>query len=240
MRGAVGEGEHRYAGHDLETLAGLDNYYGWIIDTFRPHLRGRILEIGAGIGEISHRLLPFAESLDLVEPDADLARRLRERFASASVTVAQASLEQHLGQGGEGAWDAVVMVNVLEHVEDDAGALRGLFRALRPGGSLCLFVPALPFLFSRFDREVGHFRRYTRAALGRRIEAAGFRPLKLAYRDAPGVLPWFLLQTLAGSPRLNPTMAHLYDRAFVPVVRLIEQALPMPIGKNLIAVARKG
>ena len=229
-----------YVGNDLEVLADMPNYYSWIMEAFAPHVRGRVIEYGAGVGTISQRLAPLAETLTLVEPSPNLIDRLQARFAdSAKVTVTADSLEVHVAQLSPGSVDTIVMVNVLEHIADDRTALRHLMTALRPGGHLLLFVPALQFLMSQLDRDLGHFRRYHRPELVAKVEDSGAAVLDCSYIDLLGVAPWFLLNTLLGATSFNPALVALNDRYAVALTRRIEAAIGAPFGKNLILVARK-
>ena len=230
-----------YAGRDLEALSGMVHYYGWIVDYFAPHTHGRAVEYGCGNGTISARLLPHVEKLDLVEPSPNLVAILRDRFAGdAAVAVNAQTLETHVVASDSDTYDTAVLVNVLEHIADDTAALRELHRILRPGGALLLFVPALPFLFSRLDTLYGHFRRYRRDDLVGMIRAVGFDVADARYLDMLGVAPWFLLNTLCGATRFSPFMVRLYDRFGVPLTRFLESLLPtVPFGKNVLLIARK-
>ncbi len=230
-----------YAGHDLEVLSGMTHYYSWIVDYFAPYARGATIEYGAGTGNISARLRPLVQRLDLVEPSPRLLPVLRERFRSDSaVAVHEADLETHLAAVPGGTYDCAVLVNVLEHIADDADALRELFRVLKPSGALLLFVPALPFLFSRLDSFYGHFRRYRRDALARLVAGAGFEVRAARYLDLLGVIPWWLLNTVGGSVTFNPTLVRLYDRLGVPFTRAFERLWSAPpFGKNVLLIARR-
>ena len=230
-----------YAGHDLEVLSGLTHYHDWIMDHFAPSVRGAVVEYGAGNGSISARLRPLSATLDLVEPSPALFPLLRERFRSdGAVRISDSSLEAHIAAVPAGTYDCAVLVNVLEHIADDGQALRALFRILRPGGGLLLFVPALPFLFSRLDSYYGHFRRYRRDELARLVAEAGFAVGEARYLDLLGVAPWWLLNTLGGAVTFNPVLVRLYDRLGVPLTRAIERLVAAPpLGKNIVLVARK-
>src|SRR5690348_8731285 len=95
---------------ELELLSGMPNYYDWIMETFTPFVRGRVVEYGAGTGTISERLAPLAERLTLVELSSDLAATLRTRFADqAKVEVVSSSLEDHCAGIGDSTVDTVVM-----------------------------------------------------------------------------------------------------------------------------------
>ncbi len=233
--------EITYGGRDLEALSGMTHYYNWIVDHFAPHVRGRMIEYGPGSGTVSARLRPLVERADLVEPSANLAALLREMFANdAAVSIHARNMESHIAAEADGGHDCAVLVNVLEHIADDAAALRELHRILRPGGALLLFVPAMPFLFSRLDAFYGHFRRYRRGDLVGIVRAAGFEVTDARYLDMLGVAPWFVLNTLCGAIRFNPLMVRMYDRFGVPLTRFLESLLPtVPFGKNVLLIARK-
>lgn len=229
-----------YEGRELEAAANLVNYYRWVIDGFRPYLNGAGTEIGAGIGTFSQYLRPHLTSLDAVEPSPTQYETLQACFADdAGVRVFSETIDNYHKRVGDGARDTVCMVNVLEHIEDDAAALASLHDVLGSGGHLCIFVPALPFLYSKLDKILEHFRRYTRAELESKMAAAGFDVVECKYMDVLGVPAWGLVNTLLGSTNLNPQMAALYDRAFVPVTRAVESLVTPPFGKSLLAIGRK-
>jgi SAM-dependent methyltransferase len=231
---------HVYEGADLDVLGLMHRYYEWIVRFFRPYLRGHIVEYGAGAGSISKRLLPFAERLELVEPAANLAERLRARFAGdPRVTVHPALLEQYVEALPAASLDAQVLVNVLEHVRDDDHALAALFRSTAPGGHLLLFVPALRLLMSELDRQHGHFRRYHRDELADQVRRAGFEVVEARYVDMIGVLPWLLFNTLMGQTEFKPRMIRFYDRFIHPLTEALEKILPTPFGKNVVVLARR-
>ncbi|NQV85898.1 MAG: class I SAM-dependent methyltransferase, partial [Woeseiaceae bacterium] len=219
----------------LEDLEDLPNYNNWIVSQFAPALKGRAAEIGAGLGTISHRILPFVDSLDLVEPAPELAAQLREKFASeASIRVLDQTLEAWSIAAGPDEFDGIVLVNVLEHIKDDRAAAEVFHRSLKPGGRLMIFVPALPRLYSKLDHAYGHYRRYTRSTLRTCIDSAGFDIEKLHYVDFAGVFPWWLLNTVLGKTSFHAPSLRFYDRYVVPLTRTCESVLRPPLGKNLI------
>jgi SAM-dependent methyltransferase len=194
-----------YEGRDLEVLANMPSYYSWIMDIFRFHVAGHVVEYGAGAGTISSRLLPLADKLTLVEPSQNLIAVLRRRFESfPQVEVVGEKLQAHVAQLSE--------INVLEHIEDDRAALNHLFRALKPAGKLLLFVPALQILMSKLDRIHGHFRRYHKDELMAKVIAAGGNVSVCRYFDLIGVVPWFVLNRLLKSTTFSPTLVYVHDQ----------------------------
>jgi SAM-dependent methyltransferase len=226
--------------HDLETLSVLTNYRSWIVSAFLPHLGARCIEYGAGIGNISEELRPHVEELHLVEPFERSFLKLSDRYRhDTGVRLTYASLESSVAATADEVFDSAVMVNVLEHIEDDLHVVREIHRVLRKHGALCLFVPAHAFLFSAYDRMVGHHRRYELATLCDRIEQAGFAVVRADYFDCLGVLPWLISMRLFGQTRIAPALAELYDTYAVPIGRRLEAVVKPPFGKNILLIARK-
>lgn len=234
--GAEPPSEHEYPGRDLEAMAFAPRYHAWIRDEFAPVLRGDVAEIGAGAGGFSHLLLALPlRSLTLYEPCAALQARQPPVLGRGDVARRTCTLAADQPQA---AFDAVLYVNVLEHIADDARELALAHAALRPGGHLCVFVPALRWLTSEHDRRVGHQRRYGRAELRTRVEDAGFQIERLDWFDAPGVLGWAVAMKLLGLP-MRPASVAFYDRAVVSWLRPLERRWRPPLGKNLLLVARR-
>lgn len=231
---------HAYEGSDLEAMAGAGAYHRWIRDGIAPWVRGDVAEIGAGRGSFSRLLLegPAVRSLLAVEPSARMHALLAEALAGEPRARALRGVLADVADDLAGTLDAAVYVNVLEHVRDDAGELRLARRALRPGGHLVVFVPALRWLYADFDAHVGHHRRYHRAPLVALARGAGFEVVRARYFDVAGVLPWLVAMRWLRLP-LRPASVRLYDRAVVPVMRRVEAAVAPPLGKNLLLVAQR-
>lgn len=240
--------EFHYQTSELEALVGMQNYYGWILREIRPFLGCSLAEIGGGIGTFSDIIVDThlqsckAARLHVFEPAVNLHRRLKDRLtrnhsfllSSKRLTVVNEYFESHWM-----AFDTVIMVNVLEHIRDDERAACAVYDALEPGGVFIVFSPALPWLYSHFDRSIGHCRRYTKVNLINLMAQAGFALRKVKYMDLCGIVPWYLTFVMGGSTSINQPMARLYDRCVVPMTRLIEDRWEPPIGKNLLVVGQK-
>lgn len=226
-----------YFGKDLEAMAFAGNYHRWILSELRPYLGSSVAEVGAGVGSFSKLLLASGiDRLKAFEPSPNMFPRLREALAADRRATA---VNDFFGRDDPGErFDSVLYVNVLEHVEDDASELARVHAALHPGGHLLVFVPALPALYGSLDRQLGHFRRYTRKGLVDTVRSAGFSIVRSRYFDVAGILPWYVNFTLLENPMGGRGVA-LYDRLVVPAMRVVERLIPPPVGKNVLLVARK-
>lgn len=228
-----------YPGRDLEAMSFADRYHRWIRDEFRPYLGADVAEVGAGSGNFSRLLLetPIRRLL-AVEPSDAMFTRLHCTLADDPRVEPRNGFFSAVVSDVEGALDTVVYVNVLEHVEHDREEVELMRRALRRGGHACIFVPALPWLYSRFDASIGHFRRYRKHGLEALLRDGGLEVVRSRYFDAAGVLPWLVLYRLMGRSLAAKEVA-AYDRLVVPVMRRVERVVRPPVGKNLLVVARK-
>ena len=229
-----------YVGKDLEAMSFANNYHRWIIERFRPYLRGRVAEVGAGSGNFSRLLLECMAEIRLIsfEPSLNMYKKHQAALGKEPRLLGINASFGERAHEFAGAFDAMLYVNVLEHIEDHHAELKMAKSALKPGGHLCIFVPALPILFSEFDASIGHFRRYTKHGLTELVVSAGFHITKIRYMDIAGILPWYLVFVLM-KRKITGGNVSLYDKIVIPTMRPIENFIPMPIGKNLILVAEK-
>jgi SAM-dependent methyltransferase len=225
---------------DLETLAGAQRLGDWMFEQFAPYVGPEAIEVGAGIGTYSSRLLEAGvEHLLAVEPEPACTRRLRERFGKdARVTV---SADELPGSADVAAWegraDLVVCQNVLEHIRDDRAAVAEMAGSLRPGGHLSLLVPAHPRLYGPLDAAYGHHRRYTRARLRALVRDTGLEEVALYSFNLLGVPGWWV-SSRRGSESISPASIRAYE-ALLAAWRPVERRLRPPWGLSLVVHARR-
>lgn len=241
--------EHDSLTSDLEALAGLENYHGWILDEIRPYLKTRLVEIGGGLGTftklLAHaHLLPHpAARLEVFEPERALCLRLRDALQHAYPDLTRTGrlvVTEQFFQPAPDQCDTIIMINVLEHIQDDQESIRAAYHSLSHGGTFIVYSPALPWLYSPHDKAVGHYRRYEMPRLEEIMRKEGFTVVAAKYMDCMGILPWYLLNVIGGSTSINPRLARFYDTWVVPLTRLIERLWRPGIGKNVLVVAQKG
>ncbi|MCB1877117.1 MAG: class I SAM-dependent methyltransferase [Chromatiales bacterium] len=234
-----GSDDIQYFGKDLEAMSFADNYHRWILAELQPYLGKSVAEVGAGNGNFSAFLLETElERLVSFEPSNNMFADLERRFAGNQRIDTIRDFFGNRAEQYHEAFDSVMYINVLEHIEDDGQELRYAFQTLRPGGHILLFVPALSFLYSELDRKVGHFRRYGKRQLVEVVRSAGFDIDRVRFFDIAGILPWYVAFVLLKSTT-NAANVSLYDRLVVPVMRPLERFIRPPIGKNLLLIGRK-
>lgn len=228
-----------YSGSELDALGQARNYYAWVLRQFEPYLGPSVVEVGAGIGTFSQFLLgvPRLRDLTVIEPASNTFPLLERRLlGDARVRTLRGYLSDH--RRGLAA-DSLVAVNVLEHVPDDREFLRHARESVVAGGSLLLFVPALPSLYGTLDRAFDHKRRYTRSTLRYSIESAGWKVRRISYMNLPGIVAWFMAGRVLRKTSIAVSEARAYDRLIIPWLSRLEGIVNPPIGSNLLAIARK-
>ena len=222
----------------LERMGRLSRYNQWIWESIAPWVGQRVLEVGAGVGNMT-RVMYGRGLIVATDVDVRYLHILQNRFLRIpSIRV------EHLDLGTDDMFalkhyefDSVVCLNVLEHIEDDHQALQRLYEMLQPGGHLLLFVPADQRLYGSLDEQVGHYRRYSLEELRDTIEAAGFVTEKIKYLNRSGRFGWWLNARVLKRTHMPAAQSRLFD-LFVPLLRRLESDQPSN-GLSLIAVATK-
>jgi SAM-dependent methyltransferase len=225
----------------LDSIAPLQKYHRFLWGTVSHAAGDRVVEFGAGIGNITQFLLR-KEQVWVTDVGDDYLRGMRARLESRpNVEVLALDLDRPLGpeNGGQiaGQADTAVAFNVVEHIEDDLGALRTIRGALRPGGHLLLLVPAHPFAYGALDEELEHYRRYTRAGLEAVVREAGFDIESVTRLNALGLFGWWLNGRILRRRHVPGFQAKM-NNLLVPLLRF-ERALRLPFGLSLVVVASR-
>jgi SAM-dependent methyltransferase len=222
---------------EFAALSEAKNYRAAIIREFEIYLQGDVLEIGAGIGQISEAMLelPRVSSLTALEPATNFHDAFQKRLPN---TVLIKGIINDLPEGS--AYNAAVMVNVLEHIENDADELIAIHKILKEkSGHLCILVPARQEIFSKLDSHFGHYRRYDKPNLHNKLNQAGFEIVKLHYFNMVGYFAWGLRYKLMRGMDFDINQVRLFDRVIFPPTNHIEvNFCRPPIGQSLIAIAK--
>lgn len=223
----------------LDVLASTPRFNEWMASVVAPHLGRRVLEIGAGIGNLTALLSRGRREYTATDLDAEHVERLAVRFAS-NPRIRTRLLDAADGGGFEplrGTVDGVVCLNVLEHVEDDRAGFRNLHDVLEPGGRAVVLVPQGMGLYGTLDEVLGHCRRYTRAGLEARMSEAGFEVERVFDFNRLTVPGWWVNGRVLKRRTFGRFQLAVFDR-MVWLWKRLERVLPWG-GVSLIVVGRK-
>jgi 2-polyprenyl-3-methyl-5-hydroxy-6-metoxy-1,4-benzoquinol methylase len=231
--------EWKYVGSELDLFTAVRHWKAYWSGEIRPFVKGDVLEVGAGIGS-NTRYLDRGDLKRYVclEPDRELVERLTAQLGCRSprrYEVICGTLES-LSAGDR--FDTIVYIDVLEHIEDDQAELRKAAARLRPGGRLIVLSPAHQWLYTPFDKALGHCRRYTRAML-RAISPPQSELMRCRYLDSVGVLASAANRFLLRQPMPSKAQLQFWDTFLVPCSRLADRCLMHSAGKTIVAIWRR-
>lgn len=230
--------DRAYVGTELRLFARALRWKAYWGRHVRPYLGGRVLEVGAGLGSNTRGLItPRVRGWVCLEPDPGMAGALRHALRDAPVCTV---VHGDLGSLEPGArFDAILYADVLEHIADDAAELRRAVAHMAPGAALIVLAPALAWLYSPFDRAIGHHRRYDRARLAA-VAPPGLLEDRVVYLDAAGLLASLANRLWLRQSGPTERQIRVWDRVLVPISARLDPLLGHRMGKTILAVWRLG
>jgi len=230
--------QDEYGSHILMELERARRFNDWMGSALRPFVGQRVLEIGAGIGSITNQFIP-RETYVASDVNPNYLRFLQSyALGKPYLNVLKIDPEQPADFFGlEGQFDTVIMLNVLEHLENEASALRNLWSALRPGGQAIILVPQNPHLYGTLDDALGRKKRYTPEQLSGALTAAGFKMERLFDFNRAAVPGWWFNGKLLHRRRYSRVQIKTME-LLMPVVRRLDRLCPWR-GLSIIAIAAK-
>jgi len=222
---------------DQDRMSAAENYFAWQSRLVRKELGRRVLEVGCGLGNFT-RLLLDREAVIAVDVEPACIRRLEQRYAHRNnlhTFVCDVAAPEFRNLASLRP-DTCVCLNVLEHVEDERAALESMASVLVPRGVIVLLLPAFQSLYGPIDRNLGHYRRYSRGALRQLAHRTGLRIRKVQYTNAIGFLGWWTNAHVLKRQAQSARQIQVFDRYVVPLISRAERLVRPPFGQSLLAV----
>lgn len=218
-------------------MGGLgERYRRYQFELIEPYVGRSMLEIGSGLGTFSGNF-DGLDYLVVSDNDSYCLSQLADRYSGrADVDVLELTLPGEVKIRRK--VDTIVMMNVLEHIADDSQALRDLAACLEPEGNLIIWVPGYQRLYGPFDRQFGHYRRYSPATLRSAVESAGLIPTACKPVNFLGGIAWWLAVKRLGVGHASTGLVSVYDAIVVPTTRILERVFHPPFGQSVLCVAR--
>lgn len=219
------------------------NYHRWLIALVTPWLKGKALEVGFGYGQYTYEIAGCVDELVAIDCDQECLENFKDRPDNVRLMAADLTDPRFAERVGLGAFDAIMCLNVLEHIADDLATLERFRQSLKPGGHLMLIVPAHPALYGSMDAMAGHYRRYTRTSLRNRFADAGYRIREVRYINPLGALGWWVNAKIVRPKDLSAPIVNKqilwYDRFVQPLSRFLSPLTCRIFGQSLWAVAER-
>jgi 2-polyprenyl-3-methyl-5-hydroxy-6-metoxy-1,4-benzoquinol methylase len=231
---------NEYIGEELELFARAKNWKCYWASLCAPYLGDEVLEVGAGIGGTTRVLCtrPHRRWVCL-EPDQRLAAQLEAAQGRGDVPVAcQVKVGTLADLPADERFDSILYIDVVEHIAADAAELRLAAEHLKEGGVMIVLSPAHQWLYTAFDKTIGHYRRYSRTTLAAAMPP-GLERVRLIYLDAVGMLASMGNRFLLRSGQPTHQQIQLWDRVMVRASRWVDPLLGRRVGKSVLGIYRR-
>lgn len=216
------------------------NYRRWQFEMIEPFLGQRVLEVGGGIGNFTPWLAEDGRGVVSVEPNgycfAQLEENTRQLPNVRTVRATVETLDEALG--ADDKFDSVVMMNVLEHIENDRMTLIELSKRLAVGGRLVILVPAGSWAFGRVDERLGHYRRYSKSYSRSLFTGAGLQIEFMRYYNFIGIWGWWWNAKFGKLESQSDAQIQFFDRRVVPLLSWVERWICPPLGQSILVVGQ--
>lgn len=223
----------------LDSMSEAVGFNRWMFEQYAAYVNGkRIWEIGSGVGNMSGFILN-AELAFLTEYDDGYRKRLTQRYGNLpNVKISPVDLNQlDVPFFKSFGFDTIISTNVIEHIEDDYKAVRGITETMKQDTHLVTLVPAHPILYGNLDKKIGHFRRYTKKSLTQLLEGCGHQLIELKYFNRISAIGWFIKFKVFGRSDISKNDVETVEK-ILPILKM-EKYFPLPFGQSLIAVSKK-
>lgn len=232
-------------GHEtLDAIADAGNFNRWMYDTIKPYCRGKILEIGSGVGNISHFFIESGAQICLSDIRDNYCDILRTNYGSKANVLGVENIDLVAPDFDTryakllGTFDSLFALNVIEHIEDDKQAIANCRKLLAPGGSMVILVPAYQGLYNRFDKELFHFRRYLKKNMAALFTQNGIDVRRSFYFNALGIAGWFISGKLQKN-RIIPRSQLQFYNSIIPFAKFVDAVLFRSIGLSAIVTGTR-
>lgn len=227
----------------LSVLANANNFNSWLYSTIKPYCKGRILEIGSGIGNISKYFIKDNSDITLSDLRDNYLEVLTNHFPAFKSTNSQSLdlVDAHFDEKHKDAfnsYDTIFALNVIEHIKEDQQAILNCYKLLKKKGTLIILVPAYQSLYNRFDTELEHYKRYNQKALSELFTQASFTIVHKQHFNAAGILGWFVSGRILNNKILPKGQICLYEK-LVPLFKIIDKILFNKVGLSLMTIGVK-
>lgn len=232
-------GTKAYEGSELETFAKAVNWKKYYVSFLKPYIKGHVLEVGAGIGGTTVFMCDGSQtSWICLEPDDKLSKQITQKIKKKQLPGCCKLFTGMLSDmPKKRQFDSILYIDVIEHIENDSKELQLAVKYLKPKGFLIIVVPAHQWLYSPFDKSIGHYRRYNKKML-KSVIPAGLEQKKLIYLDSAGLLASSSNKILKQD---YPTERQVlfWDRVIVSISKFTDKIFRYLLGKEVIGIWQK-
>jgi SAM-dependent methyltransferase len=218
----------------MEKSAGW--YNNWLFSLVANKIEGDVLEIGAGVGTFTN-VLAKKGNVTAIDINETYIKKLKDEYPPV-IKVGFGDIEKNTFFFKSRKFNTVICFNVLEHIKNHKKAVKNMHDLLKREGRLILLVPAHKSLYSNFDRNLGHYRRYDKKGLVKIMKDAGFSSVDSRFLNWWGAVGWFLIFKFFGLLKMPEREISIFDR-LGRLFLLPENFIKFPFGLSVLAIGRK-
>tara|TARA_Y100000287_G_C14106612_1_gene297891 strand:- start:28 stop:708 length:681 start_codon:yes stop_codon:yes gene_type:complete len=223
-----------YPGKELEIFDKAVLWRKYIYFLVKKYIKNDLLEVGAGIGSFTKNYKNNLKNITLTELDKQNIKRLKKRFKGSKIKI-KAKLTSKLN----GKFNSILYMNVLEHIKNDKKEINISLNKLNKKGYLIILVPAHNELYTKFDKEIGHFRRY-KVNFFKKLKFKNAKIVKLQYLDCLGYFLYYLNKMFYKNEIYpSKTKIFIWDKFFTPLTFFFDRFLNYRFGKNVLCIIEK-
>lgn len=224
-----------YQGWELEHFDNSSNFRLYQYDLIKDYLTGYAAEVGPGNGECLEIYRDKFSKIDLYEPSKPLFKKLELKFKNYK----NIFFRNEIFKKKENTYNTIIYLDVLEHIKHDKLEIENAFHSLKPGGKLVLNVPAFQHLFSNFDKDVNHYRRYNKKEIFSLVQDLNYSYCVMKYYDSIGYILSILSKLFSNDYKKNFSNKIKIWNFLIPVSRILDKLLFNLFGKSLLIIIFK-
>ncbi|HTL08754.1 MAG TPA: class I SAM-dependent methyltransferase [Chitinophagaceae bacterium] len=233
------QGTINYAGEELELFREASNWKKYFSRFILPHVRGRVLEVGAGLGTTTSYLKRTQyDAWVLLEPDKEMATQLAEECKHDLNESRCLVINGTINDIGPDLFDTIIYIDVLEHIGEDRWEILKASTLLREGGKIIVLSPAFQWLVSPFDKAIGHYRRYTKKTL-LALAPPTLKAVVVKYLDTGGLFLSLGNRLLLQQRYPRKAQVYFWDKYFVPIAVFMDRLFLYSFGRSIFVVWQK-
>jgi len=223
-----------YPGKELEIFDKATIWRKYVHILVKKYLKENLLEVGAGIGSFTKNYKNNIKKITITELDKKNILKLKKRFKNSKIKINSQYTKNLKGQ-----FNTILYMNVLEHIKKDINEIDTALKKLKINGYLVILVPAHNELFTKFDKEIGHYRRY-KINFFKKLKLKKCKIEKLQYIDCFGYFLYFLNKFFF-KEEIYPSNLKIFiwDKLFTPLTFFLDRIVNFKFGKNVLCVIKK-
>ena len=231
-----------YDGWELNFFDNAKNYRDYQIDIIKKELKGTVAEIGPGNGSLCEKYNTYCDNVVLFEPSKNLFKNLETKFQSNE----KIKINNSEFSSSNKKFDCFLLMDVVEHIENPQTLIKSLYDSLNENGKILINVPAFQHLYSKFDEDVGHFKRYTKSSFVKELLLIKPKKVKMFYYDFLGYFLSLVSQLLF---LVSKKYKKNYKKDFkskiklwnylIPISKILDRCAINSLGKSLFIIINK-